>query len=58
MTKRTSRRIARELISDLCIVGGTAATAWGLWQIFPPSAWIFGGLAGALFGYFLGRNVG
>lgn len=30
---------------DLTALAGAVATVWGIWQIYPPAAWIAGGLA-------------
>lgn len=32
------------------VVGGIAAASYGIWQIYPPGAWVFAGVAAAWMG--------
>lgn len=44
----------REAISDLLILGGCAATVWGVAQIYVPAAWMLGGFCAAGYGWLVG----
>lgn len=37
------RRILQHHTTDLILFAGAAALCYGLWQIYPPLAWIAGG---------------
>lgn len=43
----------RELVSDALIVAGLAGTGWGVYQMHPPSAYIFAGLSAVAYGILL-----
>ena len=49
-------RWAREIGSDLVILGGVTVAGWGIQLISLPAAWIFAGLALAGLGYLIGRG--
>jgi hypothetical protein len=46
----------RELVSDALCIAGAASIAWGLWHLWPPGAWIFGGTLSLVYGVLLGRT--
>mgnify|MGYP001163363927 CR=1 FL=1 len=36
-------RVLREMVTDLCGLAGVGLIAYGLWGIYEPLAWIWGG---------------
>ena len=49
--------IAREIASDALLIGGTAALCFGAWQVYPPAAWMLGGICASAYGYLIGRGA-
>ena len=47
---------AREIVSDLLILAGTGGAGFGIWQVYPPAAWVAVGTTAAVYGFFLGRR--
>ena len=47
---------ARELLSDVAILGGAAAIVFGVSLLHPAGAWIVGGVLVGAFGVLLGRS--
>lgn len=41
----------RELLADLVVLAGIAGAVFGVWQIWPPAAWVVGGAALAFAGW-------
>ena len=52
-----ARRVYREAISDLLILGGAGAAVFGVSQVFVPAAWTLGGICAAGYGWMMGRRA-
>ena len=47
----------REIASDALLIGGTVSICFGAWQVYPPAAWMLGGLCTCAYGYLIGRGA-
>ena len=51
------KQAAREIASDALLIGGTVSLCFGAWQVYPPAAWMLGGLCTCAYGYLIGRGA-
>lgn len=45
------------ILRDGIAISGFAAVTFGLWQVYPPAAWIFGGSVVAAFAIAIARSA-